>query len=247
MIMYPNSMYPSGPSGGASLDGLLQDWTAIDVTASRDLLITDWHQLYSAGDTKTLSMRYLHVLTSPVSTAVTLTIPDDEEVTPEGYILAVYVDSAQTGVVSIALEAGGTFDGGSTTAIIIEPGKWGVFRVKSNAASNPVIIPVESGLALPVSLLGKAVGGNIVNVTTTSGALTASAHSGHLIITSGNITVPTTAGFHCTIKAGGAHTVTFNGTTSAAMATGDIMTVIVQTSTVIIARLSPVANQVAFA
>lgn len=87
--------------------------------------------------------------------------------------------------------------------------------------------------------LGKVVAG-------VSGALTAAEHSGNTLLTSGNVTIPTTAGFSCIIRAGGAHTVTFNGTTSAAMALGDLMTVIVESGTVIHAVLTPSANKVAF-
>lgn len=83
-------------------------------------------------------------------------------------------------------------------------------------------------------------------VTSVSGALTTAAHSGNVIKTSGNVTVPTTAGFTCTIIAGGAHTVTFNATTSAAMATGDVMTVVVESSTVIHAVLTAAADKVSF-
>lgn len=83
-------------------------------------------------------------------------------------------------------------------------------------------------------------------VTSVTGTLTMAAHSGNILKTSGNITVPTTAGFTATIIAGGAHTVTFNATTSAAMATGDIMSVFVESSTVIHASLLPAASKVAF-
>lgn len=89
---------------------------------------------------------------------------------------------------------------------------------------------------------------NFVNsVVTASGALTTAAHSGNVIKTSGNVTVPTSAGFTCTIIAGGAHTITFNGTVSAAMATGDLMTVVVESGTVIHAGLMVAADKVAFA
>jgi len=83
-------------------------------------------------------------------------------------------------------------------------------------------------------------------VTTVSGTLTTTAHSGNIIKTSGNITVPTTAGFTCTVIAGGAHTVTFNATTSAAMAAGDVMTLFVESSTVIHAVLTASADKVSF-
>lgn len=84
-------------------------------------------------------------------------------------------------------------------------------------------------------------------VTSVTGALTAASHSGCVLVTSGNVTVPTTAGFSAILIAGGAHTVTFNGTVSAAMAAGDVMTVVVQSATVIHAVLTAAANKVAFA
>lgn len=83
-------------------------------------------------------------------------------------------------------------------------------------------------------------------VTGVTGTLTIAEHSGNILKTSGNVTVPTTAGFNAVIIAGGAHTVTFNSLTSAAMATGDIMSVIVESSTVIHAVLTPSASKVAF-
>lgn len=83
-------------------------------------------------------------------------------------------------------------------------------------------------------------------VGTVSGTLTTTAHSGNVLETSGNVTVPTTAGFNCVLIAGGAHTVTFNGNTSAAMATGDIMTIIVEDSTTIHAVLTAAADKVSF-
>ena len=79
-----------------------------------------------------------------------------------------------------------------------------------------------------------------------TGTLTTTAHSGNYLETSGNVTVPTTAGFHCVLLAGGAHTVTFNGTTSAAMATGDLMTLFVEDSTNIHAVLTASADKVTF-
>lgn len=83
-------------------------------------------------------------------------------------------------------------------------------------------------------------------VTSVTGALTAADHSGNILKTSGNVTIPTTAGFTCTLIAGGAHTVTFNATTSAAMATGDVMTIAVESSTVIHAVLTAAADKVSF-
>lgn len=84
--------------------------------------------------------------------------------------------------------------------------------------------------------------------TSVSGALTTTAHSGKHLITSGNVTIPNAAGdvgFTATIQAGGAHTITFNSTTSAALATGDVATAIVTSTTTIILRKSAAADQVA--
>lgn len=83
-------------------------------------------------------------------------------------------------------------------------------------------------------------------VAAVTGALTTTAHSGNVLLTTGNVTVPTTAGFNCVLVAGGAHTVTFNGTTSAAMAAGDLMTIVVESPTVIHAVLTPAADKVTF-
>lgn len=83
-------------------------------------------------------------------------------------------------------------------------------------------------------------------VTSVTGTLTAADHSGNILKTSGNVTIPTTAGFTCILIAGGAHTVTFNATTSAAMATGDLMTIAVESSTVIHAVLTAAADKVSF-
>jgi len=89
---------------------------------------------------------------------------------------------------------------------------------------------------------------NVV-ATSVSGALTTASHSGKVLVTSGNVTVPNAAGdvgFSAVIIAGGAHTVSFNSTTSAAMAAGDVMTVFVQSTTVIRASLLEAADQVSF-
>jgi hypothetical protein len=86
-------------------------------------------------------------------------------------------------------------------------------------------------------------------LTSVSGSLTTAAHSGAILVTSGNVTVPNASGdvgFNAVIIAGGAHTVTFNSLTSAAMAAGDIMTIAVQSTSVIKAVLTASANMVSF-
>jgi hypothetical protein len=84
-------------------------------------------------------------------------------------------------------------------------------------------------------------------LSTVSGSLTTATHSGKHLITSGNVTIPNAAGdvgFTATIQAGGAHTIAFNSTTSAALATGDVVTAIVTSTTTIVLRKSPAADQV---
>ena len=89
---------------------------------------------------------------------------------------------------------------------------------------------------------------NYINsvVTSASGALSVGVHSGNIVVTNGNVTVPATAGFTCTLIAGGAHTVTFNGNTSAAMAAGDVMTLFVESGTAIHAVLTAASGKVGF-
>lgn len=83
-------------------------------------------------------------------------------------------------------------------------------------------------------------------VPAVSGSLTDSGHAGNILITAGNVTIPTIDGFSCILISGGAHTVTFNGTTSSAMDSGDLMTIMVEDSDTIHAVLTAAANKVSF-
>lgn len=90
-------------------------------------------------------------------------------------------------------------------------------------------------------------------LTGVAGNLGVSAHSGKWLRLSGNVTVPHAAGskgFFAIIEADAARTVTFNGTTSPAMAAGDVMTVYVlddaNGTPTIDARPSPAADKVVF-
>lgn len=74
-------------------------------------------------------------------------------------------------------------------------------------------------------------------LTGVAGLLDAATHGFKGIVTAGDVTVPTTPGFSCLIEAGGPHTVSFNGLTSAPMAAGHIMAVEVRSETVIKATL----------
>jgi hypothetical protein len=88
--------------------------------------------------------------------------------------------------------------------------------------------------------------GNVADVLNVAGALTAAGHSGRIGVTSGNVTIPTSPGFNIILIGGGAHAITFNGTTSPALAAGDLMTIVVQSSTVIHAVRTAAAEKVAF-
>ena len=82
-----------------------------------------------------------------------------------------------------------------------------------------------------------------------TGPLRKDIHGGRVILTTGNVTIPNAAtdvGMGGIIKAGGAHTVTFNSLTSAPLAAGDLVTYYVQTTAIIIARRSPVSDQMSF-
>ena len=91
-------------------------------------------------------------------------------------------------------------------------------------------------------------------VASVSGALTIASHHARWLITSGDVTVPHASGskgFYAKIQAGGGHTVSFNSTTSAAMAAGDVMMVYVTDDAdgtpTIKATLTEAANLVSFA
>ena len=94
---------------------------------------------------------------------------------------------------------------------------------------------------------GKQVAGFISKVVTSvSGTLTVGAHSGNVCVTSGNVTIPTTTGFCCMLVLGGAHTITFNGNTNSDGASGDIVSLVVQSATVCQAVLVAAANKLTF-
>lgn len=136
-----------------------------------------------------------------------------------------------------------------------------------NDSSNDVDwFPIGAGLTLTGTTLSADVtlgantftaaqnfGGQLIEsylnkvIPAVSGSLTDSEHSGNILITSGNVTVPKVDGFTCILVSGGAHTVTFNALTSTAMAAGDLMTIIVEDSDTIHAVLTASANKVSFA
>jgi hypothetical protein len=118
-----------------------------------------------------------------------------------------------------------------------------------NKATTPEILRQLTVAGLH-SCGGAVIGGyrNVVE-SAVSGTLTSAAHSGKYLITAGNVVIPNGAddvGAMFILRAGGAHTVTFNGGTSPAMAAGDLMTVFVESTTAVQAVLTAAADKVAF-
>lgn len=111
--------------------------------------------------------------------------------------------------------------------------------------------PLTLGTGATIDGGGKQIAHHLLAVVTgVSDTLSITAHSGNVVVTSGSITVPSTAGFHCTVIAGGAHTISFNDGTlkvSPPMAAGDIVSLVVESATVIHAVKVLAANKVIFA
>lgn len=116
-----------------------------------------------------------------------------------------------------------------------------------------------SDLAAKLALAGGTVTGEIAlgsggsindaGPITASGSLTRATHGGRVVKTSGNITIPNASGdvgMGGMIIGGGAHTVAFNSTTSAALAAGDIVSYYVESTTVIHAVKVLAANKMTF-
>lgn len=99
---------------------------------------------------------------------------------------------------------------------------------------------------VPISMNGNLLTGAKAPNGSVSGALTVAAHSGGIWTTTGNVSIPQTAGFNCALVFGGAHTVSFGAAVSPAMAAGDIMGIVVTSAPAIKAVVTKVADQVAF-
>lgn len=91
------------------------------------------------------------------------------------------------------------------------------------------------------------------SVIEATGWLNVATHSGQFITTTGSITIPHASGsegFNCVLRMGAAHTITFNGATSSAMASGDLVSVFVEADAatgdppIIRLRRSPASEQV---
>ena len=99
---------------------------------------------------------------------------------------------------------------------------------------------------VPISMNGNVLTGAKAPSGSVSGGLSTAVHSGGVWTTTGNVSIPPTPGFNCALVFGGAHTVSFEGTTSAAMVAGDVMGIVVTSAPAIKAVLTSAANQVAF-
>jgi hypothetical protein len=102
-------------------------------------------------------------------------------------------------------------------------------------------------LQAALDINGQIARGNLAATGTVAGAMTAAGHSGRVLNTTADVTVPATRGFNVTLIAGGAHTVTYGATVSPAMAAGDIMSILVDDGPAIHASLLPATGKVAFA
>lgn len=111
-------------------------------------------------------------------------------------------------------------------------------------------LPKAGGTVTGEIALGTGGSINDAGPITASGALTRATHGGRVVKTSGNITIPNAAGdvgMGGMIIGGGAHTITFNSLVSAALASGDIVSYYVESTTVIHAVKVLAANKVTFA
>jgi hypothetical protein len=150
----------------------------------------------------------------------------------------VTVADDQTGVVTINRAGTNTFNGSATSIVLggpgatvdIEPGRTsGDFRVEGEYIATRTLLGNFSGN-------GYQIYGHVAKITEPTGAYSATIDdSGALIITDGDLTIPTTAGFHCMVQFGGDDDLVFNGDTYDTGATaGDVCSVIVTSSTTIL-------------
>lgn len=129
-VQYPNR-YPRG----ASADGVISLVTDdVSLTASRTLTAAD-KMFYQSGDAAVV-VQTIRVLHGTPATAITITVPDDEDISIPGTYWQIYVDEAQVGAVTIARQTNGTLNDG-TGAITVVAGGFATIYVKSNTADTP--------------------------------------------------------------------------------------------------------------
>lgn len=203
---------------------------------SGNLAATEWH---APGGPLTVT----EVDGTPSFTATTIRFPNGTVTDAGSGIAAIDVaTSAQGALASSAVQpaaisnVNNTSDAGKPVSTAQQT----ALDLKANLTANTFTGTQNFGGQQVEGMLNKV-------IAAVSGSLTTTAHSGNVLLTTGNVTAPTTAGFNCILVAGGAHTVTFNATASAAMSAGDVMTLFVQSGTVIQAVLTKAADKVSFA
>ncbi|MGE0853297.1 MAG: hypothetical protein AB7O44_27420 [Hyphomicrobiaceae bacterium] len=166
----------------------------------------------------------------------------------------VWVDGATARTMTIEAGAGGQGEflepdaPGTPEECVVPPHGVTSFVVESNAGDEPMIkvlgnraVSDMAGQILTNFSIGAAFDAGPI---TASGALTKDDHSGRYVVTSGSVVIPNAAGdvgMWGTIEGGGAHDVTFNGA-SLTLASGDLLTYYVKSTTVLTRRLSPAAD-----
>lgn len=212
--------------------------STVTVTASRALASTDqsFEIATPAGLPSQVIERELLVLADPVSTAVALTIANNAAASTR-WIILVEVSNSQTGAVTLALVENGTINGvAGTTPVTIPVGRPFAIKIRNPTGTAPI---VTTGFTQEDSKL---------KTVSATGALNFRDHNGRKVLTTGNVTIPTVEGMHGIIKAGGAHTITFNSTVSAALTAGDEAPYVVSgAGTTIDIHLTPTANRLAMA
>jgi hypothetical protein len=189
-------------------------------------LVTDSTTAVSIGTTTTGTRRRL---TSASAIAVTLTataaIGNEVEIIKAG-----------SGVVTVTPAAGAGYyvDGddqtvaAATAAFTVPGAQW--FQCVSNSGGSAARFITRGRDTLPDVLdsqllaQGNVIGGNRAPTTAASMVL-ANSDSGKIITTTGNVTIPTAAGFNVTLVIGGAHTLGNGTVTSSAFASGDVVSV----------------------
>lgn len=191
----------------------------IAVTATRELTSADANfQIVTESEAASGVVRKVLVpLHGTPSTAIALQIPANME---HGAEILVRRPGNQTGAVTVALVGAGSING--DTAAVTIPRKRLFAIYVSNAAGNAPTVETSTTLE-----------DLAIETIEASGTLVYETHHNANISTTGDVTIPTTVGMAGTITAGGAHTISFNSTTSAALSTGDIVAYLVTGATTI--------------
>lgn len=195
-------------------------FSEVAVTATRELTSADANfQIVTESDAASGVVRKVLVpLHGTPSTAIALQIPANME---HGAEILVRRPGNQTGAVTVALVGAGSING--DTAAVTIPRKRLFAIYVSNAAGNAPTVETSTTL--------EDLAFEVVEAT---GALTYEEHHNKSVTTTGNVTIPTTSvGMAGKIVAGGAHTISFNSTTTAALSTGDIVAYHVTSATTI--------------